>query len=257
MKRAINIFTAFIIFTTIVVLLTFCQNVNAQTANAEKQNKEKLEKLEVQKFVDEFIKNFEDTKDLNQVPERFFVADFKTRSLKDINYFDEYPPEVLSQISNEESYEFKILLLDNFYLSIMSNNGICCDGEEKEFYPPEILKIIKKSKFLSSMLIDDTDLKITSIQDFHTFKSDMKNFYEAQRKYLESRPTNWKNEYIKNVIKTRKNFESFYSYLCSEDDCENLLAETRIIEIAAFPFILKIIKENNDYKILDVFPYSQ
>lgn len=263
MKRAINIFTAFIIFTTIVVLLTFCQNLNAQTPNAEKQNKEKLEKLEVQKFVDEFIKNFEETKDLNQVPERFFVADFKARFAKNYSWFSD-SSDLFNQLSDLERYNGNVSFVNFSYLGMLCSGGrdvnfaedLTNTSEDKidveKIFPPRIIDLVRKSKTLNAIFIDDSDSDIKNVAELIELFADMKKVADAERVYLNKNKLKWQNIYTKNIKVARKKFEWYKSYVCKGENCENLPEKTRIIQTTVFPFTFSIVKENNELQILDI-----
>lgn len=234
----------------------FFQLVSAQHITVENEEEEQ----KIRKFVDTFTNAFEETKDLDKLPANYFVSDFKERFSNTNVMITDLPPNLSGKITKEEAYEASILGLNYSYLGIMSNSGLCCEGETKDLYPPEILKFMEKNQFLSQTLLnadDDIQPKIAEIKDFHTLMNEMKSLINFERQYINSRSAAWKENYRKNIAKTRENFNSFNSYLCSGKDCENLPEKTQMTEVSAFPFILRIVKEGENYKILGIYPYSQ
>ena len=259
----INNFYVILIFILFFAIL-FVPNQIAQTRQDKiEQTNEEKEKLEVQKLVDSFTNALEETKDLNRIPKTFFANEFKEYFARNTDWKDASPPKLLSQLSKAETYEAKIMGLNVSYLLVMTANGICCENYwDADFFPPEILEVIKKSKFLAEMFLntesDDDGFQIPNMQDYQVLNADTKMLVDAQRNYLASRSETWNINFKKNIIETRKTFVSFNSYLCSRDnECGNLPKDTRFIDIAAFPYILRIIKVKNDYKILDIFPYNR
>jgi len=250
-------------------LSPLCLNVNAQTSGNKKQTK--IEKREIQKFADSFFQNLEETKDLDQVPERFFVADFKTRFAKNEELGLDVDEEIESELIDAERYQLKSLMLNFFYLGVMWNGGgekffLDQDSDNdkddsEEILPSQVVELINKNKTLCHLFDEDDciEYKIKNADELRNSMIDLKVIVELQRKYVVERAPEWKSNFAKNMKKARKQFDygDYSSELCVEDNCKGLPEKPRIFVVSAFPFFLQIIKENDEFKILNIFPYSQ
>ena len=272
MKQTISIFTALIIFATAFSLSPFCPNANAQIPDDEKlTSEEQAEKQEVQKFVDSFLQSLDETKDLDKVPEKFFVADFKTRFAQNKEFSSN--DELLLQLSAGERYEYNVLLFNFFHLGMMyfagtsefkdDSDGDSDKGENEDYgkkmLAPEALKIVEKSKILQFWFGEDFDLEAKNIIELQDFIKDLKKVVEAQRKYLNERSVKWKEKSIQNLPKVKKKiFGKINDYgadFCEGNECEGLPEKTRIFySRATLPLALKIVKENGELKILNLNP---
>ncbi len=264
MKIKLKPFYALLIFTIFLSIL-FVPNNNAQSkpSKNEQTNQEK-EKLEVQKLVNSFYQSLEETKDLNQVPKTFFVADFKTRFAKNYRWF-EYS-EFFKQLSDSERYDGNVLMINFLYLGMMStgeknfNFGEGLDDDEEDtlpiekMFPSQIADRIRKSKFLYFIYDEDRDLEINNIIELNEFIADIKNVSEVERTFLNENKM-WKSNYLINIKEARSKFERYQSILCENGECNNLPQQTKIIWFTSFPFVFSIIRENNEWRILDIeFP---
>lgn len=255
------------------------ETVEQTAAKAAEPNKqtaeEKAEQQEVQKFVESFLQSLDETKDLDKVPAKFFVTDFKTRFAQNEEFSG--GDKFFTQLIESERYEFNVSLFNLIHLQMMyfvGNSEFKADedadeGEIKDIYAPEALKILKRSAGLRDLLdVDsnevglnaDLDVEINNFVEFRDAFNDLKLITEVQSKYFNERSQKWKEEYTRNLsLAKKKSFgdrEAFYrAKFCEEDDgyCEGLLEKTRLFSIeASLPLGLKIIKEQGELKILNV-----
>lgn len=158
MKRILDLFIALIILTAMFSPSPFCANIYAQeNSDAATQNNEeteeeteaeKLEEQEVRKFVDDFYVAFDETKDLKEVPDNFFIFDFKTSFAKNNKWFATFAEDtdLISQLSDDERYENNVLLANFISLSTISYFGNFdgdlddFDGDILKFYRRRLLK---------------------------------------------------------------------------------------------------------------------
>ncbi len=256
--------------TTLFILLsaTFSQSIYAQTTKKQVKvlTQEESDKREVEKFVDKFMLTFEQKKDIRLIPKRFFTKDFKANFL---NYYrkiffvgmKEDEAKVFNQLSDDDLYQNFILGINFSQLIIMIQDGNCCEGISALF-PTKVLKQFNKQEARAAQLFANSDgsenKRIKNLKQFYDSIIVLKMTNNAQQKYLENRSSNWKKTYQKNIAKTRKHFKSYRSFFCSHDndECDNQPKETKMFYIAAFPHILKIQKNKADYKISNIFLYT-
>jgi hypothetical protein len=211
MKHTIKFFTAALL---LAVLWSTSLVTTAQTPKTDEQIDLKAEEREVQKFADSFMQSLDETKDLDKVPEKFFVADFKTRFAEDLFPVNK---KLAAQLSETERYEHKAAFLNFIYLGIMysigNNEEFKDDSEDenenndyvKETLAPEAFKIFEKSKILHR-LFDNSDSEIQNLVELKMVIKDLKLLNEAQRKYLNERSSEWKEIYARNKAKLIKNY---------------------------------------------------
>ena len=274
MNRITKLFIhAFIVVASLAAFSAVCPNAQAQTAKTDEQIRLKAEKQEVQKFVDSFLQSFEESKDFDEIPESYFVTDFKTRFSQNEKWRGEnISEELFAQFSESERYEHNVSVFDFLYLGMMcslyeekinevgnSEDDHAEDINIEKLFPPNVVKSIKKSKVLQSMYIDDDENNalITNVVELQNLVVDYKNVVEAQRKYLKENASEWKARFSKNISESRKQFKNYRNEICEEDDCEGLPEKTRIISVVAFPLVLEIILENGNLKILKINIYSE
>lgn len=248
-------------FTAVIIAISlFSFTVYAQ--NSESKISERKQK-DIEKFANEFAKSFDQTKNFNLIPKRFFDKNFKSNL---VNFYktafsDEF--KVFEQLNNEKAYNFFVLGINFFYLGIMINDGLCCEDFRLDKNLPELIKVIRKNKLFLSIYSKNgndeniNDIKITSLKEVDKLAQDLKVISFIQRKYLNYRSENWKRIYQKNMAATRKKFEYSRSFQCSEEECANLPQATEMFDISVFPFILRIVKIGKSFKIVNLFPYTQ
>jgi hypothetical protein len=249
-------FFALVIFTVLFSLAPFCPNVHAQTPVAENQTDEK-EKQEVEKFVLLFLEVMEETNDLNQVPERYFTADFKTRFAAK-NYFFLDEEAIFNQLTEEERLEFNLAMLDFFRLTLIAHVGSDeFDKDSDWIFPDDVEKIIKKYKHLDFLLEKYDSTKPDKLDELRASLLEIRNFIKELRKYIAERYSKWKKRY-ENLLTDNRNRLIKYErdYYCSDETCGNLPKQTKIIFYRAFVYDLEIIKENGAFKIINIGPVS-
>lgn len=274
MKHRIIFFTTLIVFTMAFSLSPLCLNVNAQKSGNRKQTREKQE---VQKFVDSFIQSLEETKDLDQVSEKFFVADFKARFGQDCN-LSEIKSTICNKLNETERYELNTTVFNFGYLGLMHAFGKVsiedidkADEEDvesnedndiesvKNLFPPQIIGLIKNSKILNAYLLErkdeegfGIDFEIKDVEQLREFVNDSKNVVYAQRIFLNDLSLEQKAKHTKNIKLLRKEVNWYQSEICLKD-CEGFPEKTRIISYRGYPLYFKIVRENRTLKIFDLY----
>jgi hypothetical protein len=249
--------------TTLFILLsaTFSQSIFAQVTKKQMKvlTRDEIDKREVEKFVDKFTKSFEKTKDIRLISSVFFSKDFKTNFLKTyrtmfLDKTEDNTANPLNQLNDNELYDYFTLGINFSYLNIMIHDGICCEGNSSELFLPKILKKFNKSEARSASLFVNANANMP-VKNIKEFVKILKAVNNAQERYVKNLPSTWKVKYRLNITGTRERFESYKKYTCPDHDCESQKLGTEIFEIAAFPYVLRIKKENSDFKILNIFPY--
>lgn len=248
------------IFLIITLLTILAVNVSAQVVKNSPKilTQDEKDKLEVVKFADEFVRILEKTKDIGLIPNKFFDDGFKANLIKTYKseFIDEF--KFIGQISDNEVYDFVRLSLNLFYLAMSIHNGLCCEDFELNNNPPNIVKIIKKSKFLLGFYGEGgSELNINNIAELNSIKAELKEVTKEQRKYLEKLSPKKKAIIRKNLLSTINKFDCFKVFQCGDKECENFPQKTRMAEFCLFPLILKIVKVGDTFKILNFYPYSQ
>lgn len=260
-------FYALLIFILSLSVL-FVSNNNAQSKSSKnEQINEEKEKLEVQKFVDSFIQKLDETKDLNEVPESFFIEEFRKRQVNN-NNFDFYDSNLLPQLSEIERIEYNLDIINHYYL------GYRCIFERvdwdyysenneslEELFPAEVIELLKKYKILSYSEIDDDNVdepQISNIAELRELMSLWKKILQAERNYLSQSTPQRKYKFAKNLEKAKNQFDEIRIYDCKEpDSCFGFPANSRLIRVVTFPLTLNIKRENGLLKIVDIYPFFQ
>lgn len=259
----------FLIATLIAIsFATFSHNSHAQTAKKRPQaiTPEERDKREVKKFVRSFTKSLEETKDLDQVPDKFFVSDFKTR----FSQSEEWAmnEDIFIKLSSAERYDHNSLWVNFLYLAMMWNGGsehFVFDEEDEEnesdeegrdkFFPSPVFHLVKQNKTLCKILDIDTcdDYEIKDADELISSIIEMRQIVELQQKYVAEMSLDSKSKYEKNIAKARKRFKGYNTEICDgEKDCKGFPQGSRIYDIAVFPFYLRLVKENGAFKIFDI-----
>ncbi len=91
--------------------------------------------------------------------------------------------------------------------------------EFNKIYSPKIVELIKKSKTLYSIYVDeDIDFKIVNIVELQNHITDVQGVTDALREYINEQPLKWKSKYTKNLVKLRNKFKGYGSKLTSVRD---------------------------------------
>lgn len=264
---------AFVVCAFLFAAAAVCTNVAAQTAKTDEQISLKAEKQEVQKFVDSFLQSFEESKDLNKVPESYFATQFKGRFSENGELKVNTSKELFAQFGDNERYEHNVSMLNFLYLGwmcalekhgskLLQDSNDSDDEYFEKTIPPKVIDLIKKNKTLHSIYVDGEDVdEITNVIELQELVADVKKIAIAQREHLDGLPSGWKSKYDKNAVEARKNKEVFSSELCekdnNDDNCKYLPENTSVIYVAAIPLALIITRENDELKVLNITIYNE
>lgn len=260
MKLKINIFTALTVFAALFSVFSGCQITNAQTpVNKKQTKKEKLEEKEVRRFADLFIQGFEETKDLNQIPERFFVADFKVRLAKNnswVLYHDN--SEWSNSLNDDEKYNNNISIINFFNLlgivatkshkSNAENEDLDDEDLMKKSLPPPILELFIRSRWLRGFIdenAEDESGEPENLIDNRSFIADINVASDAFRMEVNKSRLKFPDD-----SETSKYFSGL---VCRGERCLGLPENTTIFAIHKYLMCLRIIKLNDELKIADIY----
>jgi hypothetical protein len=272
MKRTINFFTAFIIFTTAFSLSAFCPNINAQdnsNSSTKKKTKrqirkEKLEEREVRRFANQFIRSLEVTYDLDKVPKRFFDNGFRKRMSEDSNWdlLSLENEDLKKQFSDDERYLSNVSFINFFNsLGIFVLNKFKNQEEDNELddeivksLPPHIFKLLERSKWLKPIFVEGKNegeiVKSMTPADYRSFMADLNAVSDAMRREIKKRKLNFPLKYRPNPeLQT----EYFPPEKCEGDRCMGLPENTTIFAIHKYLMCLRIIKIKNELKIVNIY----
>lgn len=243
-------------------LVFFGQTATAQTAKKTSQN------LSVKQFADSFIETLEETKDLNKLPNSYFVSDFQKRFSKTAPLDIDIDSSVFNKLSEGERFEFNAGFFTLSYLGLMNAFGKYdyYDNTNEEtdieavanLFPPNIIAKIRQSKTLNSYFLQtangigyNTDFKIKNTETLRDFLADSKKITEAQRDFLNALSPKEKAKYTKTINQLRKVTNWTKNKTCGRD-CEGFPAKTRYYELRYYPLYFKIIRKNGSYKIFEL-----
>lgn len=257
-----------VILLIVVTFTAFTQNIDAQTAQKKPNSVKKggVQKPEVVNFAASFMAVLEETKDLRQIPQSFFVKDFAARFAKNPPLDIDVEPAVFNRFSENQRFEFNAAFFDFGYAGLMNafgrvnledNTNEENDIESvKNLFPPQIVSIIKNSRAMNTYFTEDfseynSNFKIKNAETFNAVFADLKKITDAQRVSLTNRPPPEKEKYAKNMNKLRKAANWTKSEICRKT-CEDFPRNTRIYELRFYPLYFKIVKENGDLKIFNL-----
>jgi len=251
----------FVLFAICGLIFT-AQTATAQTAKKTSQNPS------VKQFTASFIEKLEETKDLDKIPQSYFVSDFQTRFAKTAPLDIDIDEKVFNKLSESERFDFNAEFFTLGYLGLMNafgkydyfdNTNEDTDIEAvKNLFPPHIIAQIRKSKTLNSYLLKyendtgyNTEFKIKNKETFRDFLADSKKIAAAQRDFLNNLSPKEKAKYTKTITQLRKVTNWQKNKTCGRD-CESFPAKTPYYELRYYPLYLKIIRENGSYKIFEL-----
>ena len=267
-------------FTTVFSFNAFSQNsenelTQKQTIETEtiRTDEEILEEKQVQKFVESFIKEMDEKKDINKVSEKFFVANFTETFAKnrdwETNVSRDFHDELIEELKFDELYQTNSEWFNFIFLEIMclGGNDYSFDDESendsnnaiiKRVFPVEVIDLMSSNKRLSKIFdLNNFDeekiIEYETLNEINLFNSALKSVNEAITKYIETRPTSWNETFKKRSVEYRKKEDYFKKEVCKEEDCEDLQENTIIYTVASFPFIFLVTNEVGENKVLNIY----
>lgn len=253
-------YAAFPILIFLFSLALFDVNADAQTPSINKPDeKQKAEEAEIKKFADEFIENLEVSYDFNQVPERFFDVGFKKR-LSEISNWDLLSDnkELRNQFNDDERYMNNVSFMNFFNLITIlasekfknqdKDDDFDSDNFIKQSLPPHIFKLFTKSKWLRLIIENIDSDKIDesmTLTDYRSFIADLNSVSDAMKMEVKKR----KLRFSKKLEMT----EYFPAEKCKGKKCFGLPENTIIFAIHKQLMCLRIVKINNELKIVNIF----
>lgn len=264
MKR--KIFTKLII--VLVLFLSFSSY--SQTSENKETAAKKKERKELEKFTDEFIKELETKKDLGQISEKFFVADFKTRFGQDCK-LSEVDSAIFNKLSKTERYEFNAAVFNFYYLGLMHAFGNAnFRGEDddiesdenndiesvKNLFPSHIIGMIRNSSLLNAYFFEDDDyeleFEIKDVEELREFFKDSKNIIYAQQIFLNDLSSKQKMNSVEIINLLKKQTAWYNGEICVED-CKGFPEKTQMFTFRSYPLYFNIVRENGSLKIYHLY----
>lgn len=262
-KNIVSVLMVLSLFLTLSII-SFAQENDSQS-----EEKIKQEKQELENFLSEFVKSYEQHKDLSKIPTDFFAPNFKDIFAKNDEWIKTFANEaVYKQLNENECYQDNIEIANFLYLMvrILINKGANFDetysglGDDKfsrKYLSPQIIRLFKQSKWLRMFV--DQKRKIVepeTLTELQSLISDLNKIVENFRKELNSRSEKEIQIYQQNYAKWFT--ESFYIYgrECEGKDCFGLSEGTYVHSVIDFPIILKIAKIDGHFKILNIDPFD-
>lgn len=216
--------------------------------------------LEIERFAGSFLQHLFDSKDLNQVPEKFFAPNFKKRFTKSTDWFDQ-DPKITAQISSEEHYQYEALMVNFTYLIQLYAIGKNTSSDSFKFedsLPPDIVNLIKNNSLLLPLLNEENEGRVENVEELRNRMSALKTVVDAFRIYLVEHTEEWKPQYEQKITNNGKKLnDKPWARTCMGKDCQELPLNTPIIYVDAFPLVLAVVTVRGDLKIIDIQPFSK
>jgi hypothetical protein len=230
------------------------------------------EEKEVRKFIESFIKEMDDKKDLNKISEKFLIANFKERFAKKNNLIDALSEEFSKDLSDSERFRANTEVINLIRLTVISmyGSGFNFDSQGlesvdgiKQFLPKTVLDIAEKNRFLASIIkkeftsknSDEVVLepKIESVIELRELIDDFHSINDAMRKHIDAQPTTWHETQQKREAEIKNTFDYYHAKPCEDEDCEGLEEKQIIYHVDSFPFCILVVNEFGSYKVLNIF----
>lgn len=271
MKRTRNI----LILVSLTIMF-FSFNIFAQKPVTKKDSGEraKQDEIAIKKFVKSFIKSLANTKDIDKVPRRFFVTDFRKRFAEyqdsgDIMNSFGIDEQLFSKLSRKRRNEYLVLRFNFNILPMMLTKlsdleDLSKKADDKEtsenplaifevLFPPHIFEILKNTKHFSKSI--DSDYKITNLADLKILISEMRTVLDSLRSYLNQnylpKYNSWFSEEMREMVNQANWNESDGFCGKCKNECRELPKNTKYIYIGGFLLRLTILKINRKFKVFD------
>ena len=217
------------------------------------------EAREAQKLADSFLQQFQNSKDLNRVPKKFFAASFKDRFLNGYEWFEQ-EPQIVTQINASERFDYYVLMFNFIYLSGLyagSKKLIPNNPKIGDMLPPSVVALIRGNPVLAPLLNTESEWKVDSVEQLRSRMAALRDVVAVLRKYLDSHPSKWKPQYERAINVRRKVNDKPWSIPCQGKECGGLASKTLLIHVDAFPLHLVMVKAHGKLRISEIWPFSK
>jgi hypothetical protein len=249
------------IITTLFILLsaTFSQSVYAQVAKKQAKvlTQDEIDKREVEKFVDLFVKQYSETLDLTKVPSDFFVNDFKTQII-----FPFFIRDYDSSLADDEKFQNGVLMIDFFSALLLSElKKVNYDVKRLEkifsddFIEKKLDNLFKNHTKAKIFLHRENFNQIKNVTEFRTAITDFIEVINNLRKSALN--NNLLRETRKAKILNAKKAKLFTLEKireCSDDECGEFPKGTKLAEIDAVIFHIILVKDKQNWKVMNIIP---
>jgi hypothetical protein len=255
MKLKIYIITALFILLS----ATFSQSIFAQTAKTQVKvlTRDEIDKREVEIFVESFLKNYFETFDLTEVSGKFFVSNYKP-----LNTMTFFISDYDKLLTDEEKFQNGVLMIDFFSALVFSElKKVNYDMKRLEkvftddFMEMKLDNLFKNHAKGKIFLHRENFNQIKNVTDFRESISDFRQVLDNLRGMVLKKinyPTTRKAKIFK--AKKAKLFTLEKIRECSTDECGEFPKGTKLAEITATTFYLMLVKDNQNWKIMGIFP---
>ncbi len=249
-------FLSFLVF----IILIFCLSGFAQ-------NVDNNELDDVNQFYALFALTLIETNDIEQIPAKLFVDDFKHKFIVNtemLQLSSEFVEKIVDPLPPTEKYEsliattnFYNLILKTLYIKNKNFDSFESEYEMLKLFPPKVKNKIINSKWLITKFNNSTDIEVETLEDFRQYIKEMQevntlwqDFFnkQSQRQKIKFQ-TKWKNQRNRQILDD----SNTDSEICEGTSCFGLPEKTRIHNLHLFNLCLPIAKINEEYKVVAIY----
>jgi hypothetical protein len=251
----------------ICIILTILLSATFGYSQPKLITREELDKRQVKKFVDEFMKSFFDTNDLNDMPDKFFTDDFKSNLIKSNDEFA-VNEDAFKELTKDQQIRYQLSVLSLFNavkiwsiskkdFDINMFEGMEDEEILKNALPSEVLAILNNSRVFRTFVKlekEDEENPITYSDLIETIQI-LRNTNSMFKNSIDSRDADWRDFYainIKVMIDEIKRFDNYNAETCKSVECFGRPEKTKVFYQELFPLCLHIIRENGKLKIFNI-----
>jgi hypothetical protein len=244
----------------------------SEEAKAHRTDEEKAEEVEVRKFVDSFMKEMDDKKDINKVSDKFLFDNFKERLMKKNNWLEALSEEFSKELTDDERLKGDTEVINLIRLTTLSmyGNNVDFDSGEletieglKKIFPKSIFDIAENNRFLASIIKkeftpknDDEDVPdptIENVVELRQLIDDFRSINDELRKYIDAQNSIWHETKEKRMKESNKTSDYYHAKPCEGEACEGLQEKQIIYHVDSFPFCILVVNEFGSYKVLSIY----
>jgi hypothetical protein len=248
----------------ICIILTILLSATFGYAQPKLITREELDKREVKEFIDHFMKSFNESKNFETMPSRFFSKNFKLNMIESNYSFSE--SKQIKELTVDQQFEYGILIRQLLYFSFRNtlsyeNKGLSISEDNNyQSFPPDVLEILKRSKVIIELLDikveektdddeDNEDDEITSAYIVQSIEI-IRNAIALFKIYDDNQET-FSEETVKKLSELEES--SYEVTRCKNNGkCFGMSDKTRIYWKTTFPLCLHLVRENGELRVFYV-----
>lgn len=256
------------------VTMFLAANVFAQDTKSTPKlsSQEETDKRDVERFAAEFASLLDETKDLDAIPKRFFVDDYKEGVSISSNVSIPGLDTEIAGLTAEDGARFVTATQNFTYLTMLWNAGGDSfvyaekedddededeDEDEKkiaDILPRDVCDTLRRSRITADILSLNDDDETERFQnptpaDVVEATNAFEDAARLLRLALGNRDGSWKATYNKNIAAAREKFAFYSSEECGAPFCAGLPDKTPVFYMGVFPLCVHMIREDGKIKI--------